>query len=74
MFELKAGFCKSCQIEIENAATERAEVRTEIAKSVDVDKVVITTENHSGLRVKKRIDVVSAECAFGMNRRCRRTF
>ena len=32
-----------------------------------IDQVLLTTETISPYRVSKRIDIVSAECAFGMN-------
>ncbi len=36
-------------------------------KSPEIDAVLLTTETHPDIRVTKRIEIVTAECAFGMN-------
>ena len=33
----------------------------------DVDSIIITTETAPNLNITKRIEIVTAECAFGMN-------
>ena len=33
----------------------------------DVNKVLLTTETQSDLKIIRRIEIVTAECAFGMN-------
>jgi uncharacterized protein YbjQ (UPF0145 family) len=35
---------------------------------IDIENIVLTTETHpEGLKIIKRIEIVTAECAFGMN-------
>ena len=37
------------------------------AKIKEIDAIVLTTETAPNLKVTKRIEIVTAECAFGMN-------
>lgn len=53
IFEIKDGICKSCK-PVEARQKER-------------DDILLTTEMYSDLKVLSRIDIVTAECVFGMN-------
>jgi uncharacterized protein YbjQ (UPF0145 family) len=37
------------------------------AMNASIDQVLLTTESHPDLKITKRIEIVTAECAFGMN-------
>ena len=39
----------------------------EALKRNEIRKVLLTTESHPDLNITKRIEIVTAECAFGMN-------
>lgn len=39
----------------------------EVQKSREIEAVLLTTETHPDLNITKRIEIVTAECAFGMN-------
>ncbi|MDA7550349.1 heavy metal-binding domain-containing protein [Rhodobacteraceae bacterium] len=56
-YEFKDGsfHCSQCQ----------KESRTE--KRSDIEAILLTTETAPNLNITKRIEIVSAECAFGMN-------
>jgi hypothetical protein len=41
--------------------------REEEQKNQEIDAVLLTTETHPDLKVVKRIEIVTAEVAFGMN-------
>ncbi|MBD9526209.1 YbjQ family protein [Paracoccus sp. PAR01] len=50
------------------AAADKAEAERKAAeRESQIRAVLLTTETASDLRVVKRLDVVTAECAFGMN-------
>lgn len=81
-FEGGNGYCGACykgrpllpteRIRIEEAerAKEAAVARDEQAqrKADEIEAVVLTTEAYpQGLTITRRIEVVTAECAFGMN-------
>lgn len=53
---------------VEKAAKESEAQQKESARSAAVDAVLLTTETHpEGLKIAQRIEIVTAECAFGMN-------
>jgi len=52
------GFCKSCN---------ESRVGTGRLRSSKVDAIILTTETAPNLNITKRIEIVTAECAFGMN-------
>ena len=71
---LDGGFdslCSECRIEaqLDPEVIERleAEVAAVAAKDAEVEAVVLTTETAPNLPIKERIEIVTAECAFGMN-------
>ncbi|WP_220222559.1 YbjQ family protein [Polaribacter sp. WD7] len=47
----------------EKIALKKAEEK----KKLDIQNIMLTTETHLNLKIEKRINIVSAECAFGMN-------
>lgn len=54
------GVCKACY--------ENPNYRVELQVKVDaIDNVILTTETQSDLKIVKRIEVISAEVAYGMN-------
>ena len=54
--------CNTC---LRSGSTERKETQQ---RTAEVEKVMLTTETYpEGLKITKRIEVVTAECAFGMN-------
>jgi uncharacterized protein YbjQ (UPF0145 family) len=74
MFGGVNGFCQDCYLKSlkaertgdPNVMTEGLE--EENARNQAIDAVVLTTETYpEGLKITKRIEVVTAECAFGMN-------
>ncbi len=68
------GFCQDCHLKSlkaertgdPNVMNEGLEERQE--QSAEVEAILLTTETYpEGLSITKRIEVVTAECAFGMN-------
>ncbi|UYP69550.1 heavy metal-binding domain-containing protein [Thalassobacter stenotrophicus] len=55
------GYCKKCDRE------GRGEGNNNPVKSEAIEAIVLTTETAPNLNITKRIEVVTAECAFGMN-------
>jgi len=53
----------------EESAKERDAAVTALAEKVssEIDAIMLTTETAPNLNITKRIEVVTAECAFGMN-------
>lgn len=45
---------------------EQARLKEE-ARNAEIEAIVLTTETASSLNIIKRIEIVTAECAFGMN-------
>ena len=44
-----------------------AEMLTRLNRDQDIEAVMLTTETAPNLNITKRIEIVTAECAFGMN-------
>ncbi len=65
------GQCTSCSMtdsQRQNLADLNEQHEFEHARDVEIEAVVLTTEAYSeGLKITKRIEIVTAECAFGMN-------
>ena len=60
-------YCKKCNKErlADDDGPKAEEIR---AKDTAIDAVMLTTETYpEGLKITSRIEVVTAECAFGMN-------
>ncbi|WP_217810049.1 YbjQ family protein [Salibaculum griseiflavum] len=65
--DYEGGVCKACY---HAAAEEKAQhvYAEQNQRDADIDAVTLTTETYpEGLKITKRIEVVTAECAFGMN-------
>jgi uncharacterized protein YbjQ (UPF0145 family) len=55
-------YCDDC------AASDARKVNPALAeKSSRIDAILLTTETAPNLKITKRIEIVTAECAFGMN-------
>lgn len=63
----EGGVCTSC-FKARKKGEEPLEVQARKQLNAEVEAIVLTTETYpEGLRITKRIEVVTAECAFGMN-------
>ena len=51
------GYCKSC------CRTRKSRQDKELA----IKNIILTTESQTNLKIEKRIDIITAECAYGMN-------
>jgi len=60
------GKCPECFYEAEKSENAKVQVTTE-RRLDQVNAVLLTTETSPNLNVTKRIEIVTAECAFGMN-------
>lgn len=59
----KTTICRQCRPE-----WEQKRLLLQKKQDAEIDKVILTTEAYPlGLTIKERIEVVTAECAFGMN-------
>ena len=72
----QAGICDDCHEKNKVKRATEEQLRIEIAKenkhaaqkkSELIDKILLTTETAPNLNITKRIEIVTAECAFGMN-------
>lgn len=54
-------FCNAC------IASGNTQSRSQNPKSLAIDAIVLTTETAPNLNITRRIEIVTAECAFGMN-------
>ena len=67
------GLCRSCT-ELSRKSGLRMDTKRDAAKAEEMRKVeqeieaiMLTTETAPNLKINKRIEIVTAECAFGMN-------
>ena len=67
------GLCRSCSAHgrkvsagVEDKTIEQAANETR-EHNLQIEAVVLTTETAPNLNITKRIEIVTAECAFGMN-------
>ncbi|WP_233486437.1 YbjQ family protein [Thalassobacter stenotrophicus] len=63
---MRQGHCPSCRSEAERAERDRPKGKTKQVNS-QIDAILLTTETAPNLNISKRIEIVTAECAFGMN-------
>lgn len=74
----ESGMCPACHmkevhIPAQNAALADGigqrdrEIARIAAEKLALDAILLTTESHPDLKVVKRLEIVTAECAFGMN-------
>lgn len=61
---LKNGTCPDClkQIETLKKKKELSNLRID-----ELNSILLTTESNHNLKINKRLDIISSECAFGMN-------
>ena len=62
--DLEKGYCKRCA---EKNSEARAQAMEEQRIAKEIDAVILTTETASNIEIQERIEIVTAECAFGMN-------
>ena len=55
------GFCKSCD------KLSTPNIRSGKRNNTKIDAILLTTETAPNLNITRRIEIVTAECAFGMN-------
>ena len=67
------GLCRSCTDHgrkiaagLEDKTIEEAAFETR-ERNANIDALILTTETGADLKIIKRIEIVTAECAFGMN-------
>ena len=64
------GLCHSCnvidQMPIQSAKDIESE-QERAERDAKIDAIMLTTETAPNLNITKRIEIVTAECAFGMN-------
>lgn len=62
------GMCTTCLYLANISDDEQSAVRENIERNNAIEAVILTTEAYpQGLKIVERIEVVTAECAFGMN-------
>ena len=67
VFEIPTGgLCSSCFYLNANAG-ELANIEAKAIINNEIDSILLTTETAPNLNITKRIEIVTAECAFGMN-------
>ena len=57
-------YCDAC---IATAKMDQAATKQSSERSASIEAVMLTTETAPNLNIIKRIEIVTAECAFGMN-------
>ena len=60
---------KKLQADLEAQRQQKVnqEIRGQEEQNAEIDAIMLTTETAPNLNITKRIEVVTAECAFGMN-------
>ena len=62
------GLCTQCAYLANLSPNEAAELHASQEKNAAIESVTLTTETFpEGLKITRRIEIVTAECAFGMN-------
>ena len=63
MWEIRqGGFCNDC-----HSGKSPEDKAREQKIDAEIDAIMLTTETAPNLKIMKRIEIVTAECAFGMN-------
>jgi hypothetical protein len=61
------GLCNGCAF-VENLEPDAFEqLNHKVENNAKIDAILLTTETAPNLNITKRIEIVTAECAFGMN-------
>ena len=66
MLELKGGMCKSCREEMSRGIEEKQAIEASPDFLGKAQQVLLTTETSVNFEIKERLEIVTAECAFGM--------
>ena len=61
------GLCSQCNIVATIPKDNLADMQKQAERSATIEAVMLTTETAPNLNITKRIEIVTAECAFGMN-------
>jgi len=61
------GLCTTCTYLANADPNELAQLEENAARDVEIEAIMLTTETAPNLNITKRIEIVTAECAFGMN-------
>lgn len=64
------GRCSSCALAEDNQAQFSSHVTAkaeEFQREAEIEAILVTTEMQPCIEIQKRIDIVSAECAYGLN-------
>ena len=61
------GLCTTCAYLATAEPETLAKIDENVATTAEIDSIVLTTESAPNLNITKRIEIVTAECAFGMN-------
>jgi uncharacterized protein YbjQ (UPF0145 family) len=62
--ELEDGICKKCA---QIRAVARAQTLEQERTVKEIESIILTTETAPNFEIHERIEIVTAECAFGMN-------
>ena len=66
--ELADGLCETCnEKNIQKKKFEDHAKRKAAAKDSELNAIMITTETSPDIEILERIDIITAECAYGMN-------
>lgn len=59
--------CLNCYVNVQEQEANRWRKLETAALDAKIDAILLTTETAPNLNITKRIEIVTAECAFGMN-------
>jgi len=73
--ELTEGYCLPCYKKYQDRKNQEIEDRKRVQKSQELknltekqlSKIILTTEMAPNIEIEQRIEIITAECAFGMN-------
>lgn len=61
------GLCTTCAFFAGASPEALTQIEANVVKDAEIEAVLLTTETAPNLPIIKRIEIVTAECAFGMN-------
>jgi uncharacterized protein YbjQ (UPF0145 family) len=61
------GLCATCAYLANVDPATAAQIENNYLTNAEIEAIVLTTETAPNLNITKRIEIVTAECAFGMN-------
>jgi len=73
--ELTKGYCAPCYRQHQDRKNQEAQDRKRVQKSQELEsltgkqlnEIMLTTETAPNIEIEKRIEIITAECVFGMN-------